>query len=361
MMPKLLKKILLLLPIPTIVFITTWVVDPANIKNDTSYETGVASLLTSGKNVANLVNFKERTLQKKVVFFLSNSPEVIVLGSSRSMPICSALFPNKSFFNHSVSGASVEDYLGIYNLYRKKNFKPKLIIIGLDPWVLNRNNGQDRWRDLYDDSIEMKSILGISTSNQENYLNKMRNHKKYAEFFSPAYFNQSCIDLIQKGRTGKKYWATDKLESDEPIKMADGGYVYDKKMREKKVSEINSDAKSFALVKPMYSLGKFTELEQSRMQILDSFIGYLKKNEIQVMMFLPPYHPAVYKAIKANTQYTMVAESEKWYRSLAMKHKINIVGSFDPTTMNLEGFEFYDGMHPKNQVVLKIFDRFSVE
>lgn len=358
-MAKLLKKILLLLPIPVVVFTTTWMVDPANIKNDDSYETGVASILLSGKNVANLINFKERKLQQKIILGLSKTPEVIVLGSSRSMPINSAFFPEQSLLNNSVSGASIEDYIGLFDLYRKRGFKPTLVIIGLDPWVLNRNNDQNRWEDLYDEYFEMKSVLGFASSHkpttQEKLLYKIRIYKKYKEFISAEYFNQSFIDLMQKGRAGKKYWATDKLEAEEPIKMVDGSLVYAKKMREKDVSDINRDAKIFAMASPMYSLGNFKELDQPTMLLLESFIDYLKKNGIKVQFFLPPYHPTAYAVIKANNAYKMVEESEKWYRSLAIKHKIGLVGSFDPKVSSLEEYDFYDGMHPKNEAVRRIF------
>jgi hypothetical protein len=158
-----------------------------------------------------------------------------------------------------------------------------------------------------------------------------------------------------KGRPGNKYWATEKYEAEEPIKISDGSYVYDKKMREKKVVDINSDARSFALAKPMYSLREFTNLDQPTMQLLNSFIEYLQKNEIPMMMFLSPYHPKVYEVIKSSTEYLMVAESEKWYRNLAVKHGINILGSFDPKTLNLGDSDFYDGMHLNDQSVRRIF------
>jgi len=355
-MTKLLKKILLLLPIPAVVFATTWMADPANIKDDDSFETGVASILLSGKNVANLVNYNERKLQKYIILGLLKPPEVIVLGSSRSMGINSDIFPNILFLNNSVSGASIEDYIGIFNLYRIRGLKPKLVIISLDPWILNRYNGQDRWKYLSDEFFEMENILGFhsthSTSVQEKFLYKIH---IYEEFLSPEYFQQSCIYLIQKKRAGKIYWATDKLQAEEPIKIADGSYVYAEKFREKQVADINSDARIYAIEKPMYSLGRFNELDKSAMQLLDSFIYYLKKNEIKVLIYLPPYHPIVYEVINTNKAYTMVAESEKWYRFLANKHKIKVFGSYDPKISNLEESDFFDGMHPKNQAVHRMF------
>lgn len=358
-MIKLLKKILLLLPIPAVVFTTTWIVDPANIKDAGSYEAGVASILLSGKNVANLVNYNERILQQKFVSGLSKAPDVLVIGSSRSMPINSSFFPDRYLLNSSVSGASIEDYLGVFDLYRKRGLKPKLIIIGPDPWVLNRNNGQDSWKDLNAEYYEMRSILGFSfdsaASDKKDFLNQMIKCKKYKEFLSPSYFNQSFIELVQ-GRTGKKYWATDKFLAEEPIKIADGSYVYGKMFRDKTVADINSAAKTYAMAKPMYSMNRFNELDQPTIRLLDGFIEHLKNNDIKVLIFLAPFHPIVYRAIRSNTAYAMVAESEKMYRFLANKHKINIVGSYDPKASNLEESDFYDGMHPKNQAVHRIFD-----
>lgn len=359
-MKKLLIKMLLLLPIPVVFFATTWIVDPANMKNDDSFETGVASILLSGKNVANLINYKERKLQQKIILNLAKAPEVIVLGSSRSMSIDSSVFSSKTFLNNSVSGASIEDYLGVFDLYRKGMFMPKLVVIGLDPWVLNRNNDQKRWVDLIAECTEMKSLLGFVSPekvvDQGNFLTIIRNFKnKYGVFISPAYFNESFAYFIQKGFAGKEYWATEKSDVEVTVKKSDGSYVYDKKTREKNLADINRDANIFAKAKPIYSLGKFNELDNHTMQLLDGFINYLKKSDVTVLIFLPPYHPDVFEVIKANAAYSMVAESEKWYRSLASKYKLEVVGSYDPKACNLKDSDFYDGMHPKNEAVREMF------
>lgn len=353
-MKKLLSKLLLFLPFSVAVFATTWVVDPANIKNDASYEAGVASILLSGRNVANLVNYEERILQKRFVGGQKATPDVVVLGSSRSMGIASASFPGRTLRNNAVSGASLEDYLGIYDLYLRKNLKPRLVVLGLEPWLVNSNNGQKRWEGLEEEYFEMMSRLGDVAPGGDTWARmKIKAHmvQKYGEFLSPGYFNESLFNLVKKGRDGTRYWATDQVEGEVPIKAADGSYAYGVVMRQKSVEDVNIEARAFALANPIYSLGGFSRLDESRMRLLDGFVRYLENSGVKVVFFLPPYHPAAYGRIRLNPAYAMVPVSENWYRQLAQRHGIPVMGSFDPVPIGLSESDFYDGMHPKNQAV----------
>jgi len=356
-MQKFLLKILLLLPVPVLVAFTTWLVDPANLKNDDTYETGVAAILASGRNVANLVNYNERRLQRKLVTRLRKAPEVVVLGSSRSMQINAALFPGRTFLNNAVSGASLEDDLAVFDLYRERNLHPKLVILGLDPWVLNRDNKQGRWRELSDQCSAMETALGFPSpapTTLQKVKDRLRPLARYKEFVSPAYFSQSVFDLIEKG-PGNSYWATDRCDTEEPVKFADGSYLYSAKMRKRSVAEINREADAFAQARPMYSLDNFSSLDAGNQKHLEAFVRYLQQQGIAVAFFLPPYHPTVYAAIKANGAYARVLEAETWYRTLAAQYQIPVLGSFDPAPTGLGNGDFYDGMHPSSAGVKKIF------
>ncbi len=50
--------------------------------------------------------------------------------------------------NLGMSGAGIYDYLGIMGIYQNIGSKPRRVIIGLDPWVLNDNNGDNRYQAL---------------------------------------------------------------------------------------------------------------------------------------------------------------------------------------------------------------------
>jgi hypothetical protein len=55
---------------------------------------------------------------------------------------------NTTFFNHGVSGATIEDDIAILELYLENGPAPRTIIIDVDPWILNANNRQMSWMTL---------------------------------------------------------------------------------------------------------------------------------------------------------------------------------------------------------------------
>jgi len=145
-MKIILKKVIvitLLVLIPISLF--NYTADPANIFHE-NYVESITNIILDRKNAAlTTANFDERLLQEKIITSKKNNYEIVCLGSSRSLQIDSSLFQDKSFFNHSVSGSSIEDFVAIYEILIENNKLPKSIILGIDPWIFNKNNGQERW------------------------------------------------------------------------------------------------------------------------------------------------------------------------------------------------------------------------
>jgi len=165
---------------------TNYCVDPAQLFSDGNYEQGVADILLSGNNVTNVSNYDERLLQKAYINNLKRGNDVIVFGSSRSMHIRSHLFPGMSFFNHGVSGASIEDYLAIYELYEQRKFVPSIVVLGLDPWILNQYSGQNRWKSLRWEYFSIANRLNINSN-----IDNDNESKKLMELISLPYLKES--------------------------------------------------------------------------------------------------------------------------------------------------------------------------
>jgi peptidoglycan/LPS O-acetylase OafA/YrhL len=108
-------------------------------------EARMAQVLTNSKAIY-ISNVDERLLVKNRIEYNDDSPEAIVLGSSRIMQIGTHNY-DKSVINLGVSGASIEDHIAIASLAAPK-LDPKTIFIGLDPWLFNADSKQDRWRSL---------------------------------------------------------------------------------------------------------------------------------------------------------------------------------------------------------------------
>jgi len=328
------KTALVLLPVFILLVSVNYVGDAANLFSK-NFEMKVAEGILSGNNVTNVSDYNERLLQKYVVTRSSLCPDILVLGSSRTMEISSAYFPGRSFFNNSVSGATIEDLTGIYELYEQKKCHPKNIIIGLDPWTLNKNNGQVRWQSLAREYNIFLRELKMDTVPNEETVNK------YSQLISPSYFMASLRAL---GKSKKPLPVKTDVNSTF-TRLRDGGVSYGDDHRNLTLLQIEAKAREYAAVNNIYSVEKFDELSPGVVFVLEHFIAKLKREGISVTFFLSPYNPIVYHIFETNNQYKEIRQSEIYYRSLASKYNITVLGSFDPQVCGMDQSFFYDGMH----------------
>ncbi len=330
--------------------------DPANLFGDRTYEVAVARLLADGKNVANVSNYDERLLQKFYVQKLTQPKDVIVLGSSRAMNIGAGLFPGQSFFNNSVSGASIEDHFAILELYRNRGFTPRQVILGLDPWLLNRFNGQPRWKSLED--VFLKSLPEAARPKSVRHLSPSADGlNRYQQLVSLDYLKAA---LVVASRTDRDFYPTPATELDVNIRLADGTLAYNAEYRSRSQAKVAEIARQEASRVPVYSLDNYRELDREYASLLDLFVSQMEVQGIQTLLFLPPYHPEMYDALtRDGSPYRIIREAENHFRALAKRKGIPIVGSYNPALTPCAPVEFYDGMHPKPSCIDKIFSRMS--
>lgn len=328
-----------------------YIVDPAGMFRTTKYEYGIAQILLKGENVANLSDYNERLVQKYFIQNINFKPKIIVLGSSRSLFIA----PNnkEDFFNNSVSGASFEDMIAIYGIYNYKKITPKTILICLDPWLLNINNGQSRWQSIKNEYDYEASQLNIETNSTAFNSYEL---KKLQELVSIPYFLASINQLKHKKNFKEeeknKYFETKENYLDVSVKRKDGTYAYPIDYRSVNLTQINQAARTYANTVPIYSLGDFTKL--SNKDLFEALISDMLKKKIKVIFFLAPYHPYVYSVIKTNSKYHQVLEAEKYFVKFAKNNKIPLIGSYNPAKINLSEIDFYDGMHLKESAIKKM-------
>jgi hypothetical protein len=141
--------LLYFIPIPLFIITINYFADPANIFSK-DYEKGIVEYLVKGNNVTNVVNYKERLLQKYFIEKIEKCPDVMVLGSSRIMQIRSEVINSGRLINNGVSISTLEDCLATYYMYEKRGCSVKKVIIGLEPYMLNEGHGQSEWRYLED-------------------------------------------------------------------------------------------------------------------------------------------------------------------------------------------------------------------
>lgn len=334
------------------------VADPG-LYDGNAYENGVVEILLSGQNVGNIKNYDERLLQKMLIERDRRQVGTIVLGSSRAMQIHNStairnLGGDGVFLNHAVSGATLEDCIAIVELYHQRDTYPGTVIIGVDPWILNANNSQTRWRALEPEYRAGLARFGLSpvVARQSVTERGVAVARASVSLLSRDVVVRSLDDLLHR-RTG--YYATNREALDVAVKLSDGSRYYQAETRERTIEEIDAEARPYAEGKLILGLGRFTTVDEGLKQQYFAMIRYLESRNVTVVFFLAPYHPIVYDEITSDPQYANVQEVESLIHGFARAENITVVGSYDPYRLNMTSRDFFDDSHPDREAVDSLF------
>jgi hypothetical protein len=314
------------------------------------YEQGMAEILVSGQNIGNPGTYDQGLLQKHYVAALTERRDVIVLGSSRSMYIRQHLFPGRTFFNNMLTSATIQDYLAIYELHEERGLAPSVVVIDASPYLLNKKHRGSQWTSLRDEYLSMASRLGLAAPSSA--LGVFR--RQMTELLSWPYFRASVANVFAtRGNINKAtYFATP-----DPIGILyDGSVAGGGSLAATQVREVEARATRWAKNPLSYGgLDDFTELDKVSVETLETFIEYLCENNVEVVFYLAPYHPSAYEILAHSDEYRIIVEVEAYYRDLAVAYGIPVVGSYDPVKSSCTKEEFFDGEHPLESAVNKVF------
>jgi len=354
------KFLLALFIILCIVSTVDYLGDPANLFNRRNIELNAAKIISKGKHVTNLYNYNERLFQKYISELDPIGPNVLILGSSRTMLLGSDRFISTPVYNCCVSGASIEDFLAILYLYQQNKKLPKEVILGLDPWILNDNNNQSRYETLNHEYNKMISLLKFNnlfndkinkTQSIKSKIKKIIFSDKIKAFFSPQYFRESIYFLILND---PNIYQTDRIFNQTITELQDGTIYYGTNYIYNGASKIDSLINNYIQGNKIYSLQNFTELSINNKYAFEMLIQYLIRQDIAITFFIPPYPKKVYKYFCENKNYNNVINAEKYFLEIASKYKIKTIGSYNPEILGLTDNDFYDGMHCNLQCIYKL-------
>ncbi len=349
-MKKFIKKgLIFIIPLVLMIILTNYFVDPANLFSS-EFEKELAEILINDQNAAGVYNYDERIFQKEYIEKKKNKIEAAVLGSSRSLQIREDMIEGDGFFNHGVSGAVLEDYIAITEIYRENDKLPEKIIMGLNPWIFNKYNIEKRWH-----SIEeyYYSFLDQDYQKDEAIMEQFFG-RNFMQLFSATYFQASFETLI-KGQAFKDIEETEAESLAVPVKLADGSLVYQQPRKNISVEDAEIEAQNY-IRNGVYSLENFKEINDEYWQQFEQLIDFYLEQEVELVFYLPPYHPLVYDYLEKNEEYHIIYEVEEYIRAFAAENNIKVVGDYNPSELKLDRNDFHDGMHPKERVMEELFN-----
>jgi hypothetical protein len=129
--------------------------------------------------------------------------------------------------------------------------------------------------------------------------------------------------------------------------------MYNKASRSKGPEEVCREAERH--IDDKEGLYVFPQLAIHPQKELEAFVTFLKAERVKIFFFNAPFHPVVYKRIISSERYYRVIEAQHYYNTLATNMDIVVLGSYNPAEVNCTEDEFYDGSHPNEVCVEKIF------
>lgn len=340
----LLKIFLLTLPLFLILVFVNYFGDAANLFKS-EYESRMADIMISGSFVSNISNYDERTFQKKLIQKFDEPPEIVIIGSSRTMLINQQMYPQKKLFNNSVSGANLKDLIAIYQLYKDNNLTPKKIIFGLDPWMFNNNESGNRWKSL------AKQYNSFYAKNETSSFLENGAMYKWSQLLSFSYFQISMRRLDDKIKSKSMPIATNSIYNSTNTKLLDGSLVYGDAYRTASLDEVEVKISKY-IEGDIYGMNGFNSFFTEKIEVLDKLCSDAIKNNIEVEFFLSPYPLKSFQALIE--KYPTLKKLEDEIKKYAESKNIKVIGSFNPNKFELDNSFFYDGMHCKKEAILKL-------
>ncbi|MFT7420394.1 MAG: hypothetical protein ACI9QN_001319, partial [Arcticibacterium sp.] len=258
----LIKTLLYVLPVFSLLVGVNYIGDAAKLFHN-DFEKKMVNILNNGQYVTNIVNYDERVFQRELIVNMTDAPKVVVLGSSRLMQITEE-FLGVETMNNCVSGATIEDLIAIYQMYKSKGLIPSKFIVGIDPWVFNINNNQSRWLSVKN---EYEEYLDGDSSRKYGF----EILRKYEQLLSLSYF-QASVKVIDKAFKGSDLpMGTDSINNVLSTKLKDGSIVYSEVIRNSTLEQINQRVDSY-IKDEIYGLQDFEELSPLTTSIVKIFL-----------------------------------------------------------------------------------------
>ncbi|MFV0591237.1 MAG: hypothetical protein ACK5M7_07625 [Draconibacterium sp.] len=345
-MQKSLYKILLIIVLPLVLIGTfNYRIDPDYQLNH-AYIKPLVEALKHGKNVAGPVNLNSRILKKEWIKE-TEVPNVLVLGSSRTLNLSHEVFPGKSFFNASVTNGTVEDMCGFLGIYVKMGKLPGEIIVCADQWLFGDRFNKQPWLELRNEIRLFDNVAGISGKSRRE-METDYFEDRITKLFSGRY----ALRALRLRGKSEAFLVSDTLLSSKMMILPDGARKLPQKIENTSLQESERLA-----LKYCYSSTdeNFNDVQPEKVKDFAKVLLYLKDNGSRVSLYIPPYHPKAFEYYRKSPGYEGIFKAEQALIALAEEYNFNVIGSSDPGRLGLSGADFYDGVHLKKEALSRIF------
>ena len=330
---------------------SAWI-DPARLVTPRTAEREIARVLATGTAVTDFANYDDRAIEKYLAPLRRVPPEVLVLGSSRMQMLrgCAdarARECGSGFVNGSVSGAILDDVLGVYGLYDTAERRPRRVLIGIDPWM--ESEPGDDWHALAAERAMVMQRVGIAASPRRDLVAAW--YRAMRRLATPEYFRLSVYSLRRYGPDGIRWRATDREQNAQKTKLPDGSVAW-LTLPDDNAERVAAWFASSELPRDS-RFHDFDRRAPGRAGALERFVRYLRSEGVSVTLVLVPFPAEVYDASRRMSGDSLAAV-ERGLRAMSARAGAQIAGSYDPRAAGVTTRDFFDEDHLRPEPLARI-------
>lgn len=348
------------------VVLVNYTVDASHVISTRSQEQ-LASLVLKGNTVAVPENYNERVYQMAVIGQMPEMPETVVLGSSRGTYLGEEVTGYKNLFNHCVSGAGMEDYYAVSELFLKRfgNY-PSRVILEISPWVIYDGNPERRWTEIfsYRSAAERlwtalngskPEVLSGDTDSDPFAADGRPFYTKESPWFSLPYFQYNCYVL---SRDGLRAFSGESVhissDSSEAAELPDGSLRNPSSLENpgpERLAQVRSasGAVTFEYAHQMNEIGSV------KSKALENLVQDMQDHGSEVILFLAPFSPTQCAYSFDENLNPGFAKAEVYLHSLAQQNSIRLIGGYDARDFGLTDEQYIDYSHPDRSAVKAVW------
>jgi hypothetical protein len=325
-----------------------------------------AAAFSSGQALLGYRDTDERRFQKARLAVIPR-PRIVVFGSSRVMTISTAMMgaaPGE-FYNAGLSGGTVEDFIVMWSTLKASGRIPEVAIFGIDNWEFNRSHPQVRWLAWADDVARFVETTEGSGGwrRADEVLYRWYQLKDLVSFSvlrrSLGDLRRLRLDREPRGAELVRSLA-DQLVDERRIDgrralRADGSLVYDAAYEARRPDQVRPDALDF-VTQHHANLGRFA-WDGERARRLDLLWRDMRAHSVQIVAYLPPYHPLVWDSVRRDDRAMAgLAQTRAVLAGLAGPRS-DVHDLSDPASVPCAESDFLDGTHARAACMARVLAR----
>jgi hypothetical protein len=336
-------------PFAVIIPITNLQLDPDTGMRKGEVERLAVEQILAGHDVLYVGN--DRRFQRDYFERATAGPDVLVLGSSRSMRVATRHVGGRRLWNGSVTSAGLEELVMTYLLAARSRAAPRTVLLSLDLRHFQQLE-PGRWSGAWSVAEIERAGLAVGVPLFAPHADLLR-LRAATVTLSPAEFQRA---FIQASVRAIRFHPSARLSDVLPapgdavrriIRRTDGSLYFPPRPFRARTVE-----------RPMGRPGSRSDGQLMAagegFRLLEGLIARIRGDGRTVGVLLPPYAPAFVTRPGAGA---LLAEVEGEVHRRAEAHDVAVLGSFDPAKCRCWWAEFYDETHPKDVC----FDHFLPE